>query len=83
MAVCLTGGDYERTVFGAFDREVVTPLAREIDAVSGDERSAMVMSTFLGFQLLSTVLPSLRHTMRDGDVQAILAESIQGYLTAG
>jgi AcrR family transcriptional regulator len=83
IAVCLTGGDYERTVFGAFDREVVTPVARDIDPAGGDERSAMVMSTFLGFELLATMLPSLKHTMRDDDVQAILAESIEGYLAAG
>lgn len=83
IVVCLTGGDYERTVFGVFDREVVTPLARSIDAARCEERSAMVMSSFLGFALLDTVLPSLRHTLRDSDVQAILAESVEGYLAAG
>ena len=80
--VCLTGGDYERTVFGAFDRDVVTPLAKEIDEATSEERSAMVMSTFLGFTLLATIIPSLKHTMHDSDVQAILAESVEGYLAA-
>jgi AcrR family transcriptional regulator len=83
VAVCLTGGDYESTVFGLFDRDVVTPLARDLASGDSQERSALVMSAFLGFQLLATLLPALQHTLRDEDVQAILAESIERHLRAG
>lgn len=80
IAVCLTGGDYDSTVFGWFDREVVTPLAQELDSADIGERAALVMSEFLGLQLLATLLPGARHTLRDVDVQAVLAESIEGRL---
>lgn len=82
VSVCLTGGDYQSTVFGLFDRDIVTPLARDLASDDSEEHSALVMSAFLGFQLLATLLPALRHTLRDADVQAILAESIDRQLKA-
>jgi AcrR family transcriptional regulator len=82
VVVCLTGGNYDRTVFGSFDRDVVRPVTQDLAVGGEEERVAMVMSTFLGFQLLATVLPEAPHTMQDPAVQAILAESIQAYLTA-
>jgi AcrR family transcriptional regulator len=83
LSVCLTGGDYESTVFGAFDREVVAQVARDFAGGNREERSAMVMSAFLGLQLLATLLPDTAYTLRDGKVQAVLADSIERYLEAG
>lgn len=83
VAVCLTGGDYQSTVFGSFDRDIVTPLAEDLASDDGHERSALVMSVFLGFQLLATLLPTLPHTLHDEDVQAILAESVERHLKVG
>lgn len=83
VAVCLTGGDYQSTVFGTFERDVVAPLAQDLALADGEERSAMVMSAFLGFQLLATLLPEAPHTLRDADVQAVLAVWIEGFLKAG
>jgi AcrR family transcriptional regulator len=83
ISVCVTGGDYESTVFGAFEREVVTPVARTLAADSGDELAALAMSAFLGLELLATLLPAAGHALCEADVQALLARSIDGYLEAG
>lgn len=83
VSVCLTGGDYQSTVFGSFDREVVTPLAQELALADGAERSAMVMAAFLGFQLLATLLPQARYPLREADVQAVLGGWIQVFLKGG
>ena len=83
ISVCVTGGEYESTVFGAFEREVVIPVARELASDRGEDLAAMAMSAFLGLQLLATLLPETGHTLREPDVQALLAHSIDGYLRAG
>jgi AcrR family transcriptional regulator len=83
MSVCVTGGDYESTVFGAFEREVVTPVARKLASDSGEELAALAMSAFLGLELLATLLPAAGHALCEADVQALLARSIDGYLKAG
>jgi AcrR family transcriptional regulator len=80
ISACLTGADYESTVLAAFDREVVTPVAHELGSDHGEEWSAIVMSAFLGFQLLATLLPAAGQSLRNADVQAILAESIGVHL---
>jgi AcrR family transcriptional regulator len=83
ISVCVTGGDYESTVFGAFEREVVAPVARALAPDSGDDLAAVAMSAFLGLQLLATLLPAAEHTLCEADVQALLAQSIDGYLRTG
>jgi AcrR family transcriptional regulator len=83
MSVCVTGGDYESTVFGAFEREVVAPVARKLASDSGEELAALAMSAFLGLELLATLLPAAGHALCEADVQALLARSIDGYLKAG
>jgi AcrR family transcriptional regulator len=83
MSVCVTGGDYESTVFGAFEREVVTPVARKLASDNGEELAALAMSAFLGLELLATLLPAAGHALCEADVQALLARSIDGYLKAG
>ena len=81
ISVCVTGGDYESTVFGAFEHEVVTPVARELVPDGADDLAAMAMSAFLGLELLARLLPTTGHALREPDVQALLARSIDGYLT--
>jgi AcrR family transcriptional regulator len=83
ISVCVTGGDYESTLFGAFEREVVAPVARKLDSDSGDELAALAMSAFLGLELLSTLLPAAGRSLCESDVQELLAQSIDGYLRAG
>jgi AcrR family transcriptional regulator len=83
ISVCVTGGDYETTVFGAFEREVVTPIALELASDDAEELSALAMSAFLGLELLATLLPEGGHSLCEAEVQALLARSIDGYLKAG
>ena len=80
VSVILTGGDYQSTVFGSFDREVVTPLAQGPASADVEERAAMMMSALLGLQVLATLLPESRYTLRNAEVQAVLAGWIEGYL---
>jgi AcrR family transcriptional regulator len=83
ISVCVTGGDYESTVFGAFEREVVIPVARELAPDDAEDLAAMAMSAFLGLELLARLLPAAGHALHEPDVQALLAQSIDGYLRAG
>jgi len=80
VAVCLTGGEFERTVFGTFARDVVAPVARQRGTNGYEERVAAVMSVLLGIHLLWTVLPDSKRILREANGRAVLAQSIDGYL---
>lgn len=78
IAVCLTGGDYDSTILGAFHREVVTPASGPPDCDTTETRAAIVMSALLGAHLVDVVMPG--DELASEPAQRVLARAFDDYL---
>jgi AcrR family transcriptional regulator len=80
VAVCLTGGSYDSTVFRTFDRDIVKPATEQTVFGHAEERTALIMSTLLGVHVLDALLPGAGQQWLDGQAGAAIATAIDGYL---
>ncbi|HTZ45892.1 MAG TPA: helix-turn-helix domain-containing protein [Jatrophihabitans sp.] len=80
IAVCLTGGDYEATVLGAFHREVVEPAAEATGTQGPGERAAIVMSALIGAHLVEIIQPG--RTLSTERARRVLARAFDDQLQA-
>ncbi|MDQ2838426.1 MAG: TetR/AcrR family transcriptional regulator [Actinomycetota bacterium] len=80
VAVCLTGGSYDSTVFRNFDRDIVRPATEQTVFGHVEERTALIMSTLLGVHVLEALAPGIGQRLLDGRADEAIATAIDGYL---
>lgn len=80
VAVCLTGGSYDSTVFRTFDRDIVKPATEQTVFGRAEERTALIMSTLLGVHVLDALLPGIGQQLLHGRANGAIAAAIDSYL---